>query len=120
MLVTVEGDRAVSVAGDPTHPLTRGFLCAKVSRYLERVYSPDRVLHPLRRVGPKGEGRFERVSWDAALDGIAARLRAIAEGPAGPQAILPDSRTMRRRAGCGTGSGHGCATRGAGSSPGRS
>ncbi len=89
--VTVEGDRAVAVAGDPTHPVTRGFLCAKVSRYLERVYSPDRVLYPLRRVGRKGEGRFERVSWDAALDDIAARLRAIVEGPAGPQAILPYS-----------------------------
>ncbi|HEY8370076.1 MAG TPA: molybdopterin oxidoreductase family protein [Thermodesulfobacteriota bacterium] len=91
MHVTVEGDRAVALTGDPTHPFTRGFLCTKVSRYLERVYSPDRVLYPMRRVGKKGEGRFERVSWDDALRDIAARLKAIAEGPYGPQAILPYS-----------------------------
>ncbi len=91
MHVTVEDGRAVAIAGDPTHPFTRGFLCVKVARYLDRVYSPDRVLHPLRRVGEKGEGRFEQVSWDEALDDIAARLNAIAAGPAGPQAILPYS-----------------------------
>ena len=55
--VTVEDGRAVKLAGDPNHPYTRGTLCAKVNRYLDRVYSPDRVLHPLRRVGGKGEGR---------------------------------------------------------------
>ncbi len=78
MLVTVrheEGRRvAIKVAGDPSHPTTAGTLCTKVSRYLERTYHPDRLLHPLRRVGRKGEGRFERVSWDTALDEIAARL----------------------------------------------
>ena len=56
MTVSVEGGRAVGLGGDPEHRFTQGFLCAKVNRYLERVYSPDRVLHPLKRVGPKGEG----------------------------------------------------------------
>src|SRR5207302_9432339 len=65
-------------------------LCAKGNHYLDRVYSPDRVLHPLRRVGPKGEGRFERAGWDEALADIAARLRAIAAAD-GPEAILPYS-----------------------------
>src|SRR4029453_13369018 len=82
MLVTVErraGRRvAVRVAGDPAHPPTQGVLCTKVSRYLERTYHPDRLLHPLKRVGRKGEGRFVRVPWDEALADIAARLRAIA------------------------------------------
>jgi anaerobic selenocysteine-containing dehydrogenase len=93
MRVTVElreGRRvAVKVAGDPEHPTTRGSLCTKVSRYLERVYHPERVLHPLRRVGRKGEGRFERVSWDEALDDIAARLTRIAALDA--QRIVPYS-----------------------------
>lgn len=90
MSVTVEDGRAVAIGGDPDHPFTQGFLCVKVNHYLERVYSPDRLLHPLRRVGRKGEGRFERISWDGALDLIAARFReTIAEH--GPQAILPYS-----------------------------
>ena len=66
MLVTVESGKAVRVAGDPDHPFTRGFLCAKVNRYVERTYHPDRLQHPLRRVGPKGSGRFERITWDDA------------------------------------------------------
>src|SRR5207245_9050402 len=69
---------------------THGFLCVKVNNYLERVYSPDRVLHPLRRVGPKGEGRFERISWDEALDEIATRFKAIVARD-GAEAILPYS-----------------------------
>jgi anaerobic selenocysteine-containing dehydrogenase len=95
MLVAVErrnGEawRAVDVRGDPDHPVTRGFLCAKVDRYLERTYHPERVTRPLRRMGPKGEARFEPVSWDEALDDIARRLKAaIAEH--GPQAVLPYS-----------------------------
>src|ERR687884_985809 len=68
MLVTVEGGRAVRVAGDPEHPVTRGFLCAKVNRYIERTYHPDRLTRPLRRAGPKGAGRFVPVSWNDALD----------------------------------------------------
>ena len=89
--VTVENGRAVRMAGDPDHPFTRGFLCAKVNRYVERNYHPDRLTTPLRRVGRKGEGRFEPVSWDVALAEIGARLRAIADSPDGPQAILPYS-----------------------------
>ncbi|HEX7441862.1 MAG TPA: hypothetical protein VF319_17390, partial [Caldimonas sp.] len=73
MLVTVENGRAVKVQGDPDHPTTHGALCTKVSRYAERTHHPERVLHPLRRIGPKGAGRFARVSWDEALDDIAAR-----------------------------------------------
>ena len=91
MLITVKDGRATKVAGDPDHPFTQGFLCAKVNRYLERTYHPDRVTTPLRRVGPKGRGQFEPITWDAALDEIASRLSAIATGPHGPQAILPYS-----------------------------
>lgn len=91
MLVTIDDGRAVTIGGDPQHPFTRGFLCHKTARYLDRVYHKDRLMHPLRRVGAKGEGRFERISWDAALDEIASRLNAIANGPHGPQAILPYS-----------------------------
>ncbi|MEO7009954.1 MAG: molybdopterin-dependent oxidoreductase, partial [Caldimonas sp.] len=87
--VTVEGGRVVKVQGDPDHPPTHGALCTKVSRYAERTHHPDRVLHPLKRVGPKGRGEFVRVSWDAALDDIAARLGAIAERA--PEAIVPYS-----------------------------
>jgi anaerobic selenocysteine-containing dehydrogenase len=90
MTVGVEDGRAVSIGGDPDHAFTQGFLCAKVNQYLDRVYSPERILHPLRRVGRKGEGRFERVSWDAALDLIAERFRGVIAAH-GAQAILPYS-----------------------------
>jgi anaerobic selenocysteine-containing dehydrogenase len=91
MQVTVEDGVATRLKGDADHPFTRGFLCQKVARYLQRVYSPDRLLHPLRRVGAKGEGRFERITWDCALDTIAERFAAIAHSEDGPQAILPYS-----------------------------
>ena len=91
MLVTVESGRAIRVAGDPDHPFTRGFLCTKVNRYVERTYHPDRVLHPMRRLGPKGSGRFERVSWDEALNEIAARLNDIRASRDGAESILPYS-----------------------------
>jgi anaerobic selenocysteine-containing dehydrogenase len=87
--INTEG-RAVKLSGDKAHPVTRGFLCAKVTKYLEREYHPDRLLYPLRRSGEKGEGKFERISWDAALDEIAARLGSIAREH-GPEAILPYS-----------------------------
>ncbi len=87
--ITVQGGRVTRVAGDPKHPPTHGALCTKVSRYAERTYHPDRVLTPLKRVGRKGEGRFEPVTWDDALDDIAARLKAIAARD--PQAVLPYS-----------------------------
>jgi anaerobic selenocysteine-containing dehydrogenase len=90
-LVTVENGRAVKIAGDGEHPFTQGFLCAKVNRYIERTYHPERLLHPMRRSGPKGSGQFDVISWDDALDEIAARLTAIVKSPHGPQAILPYS-----------------------------
>jgi anaerobic selenocysteine-containing dehydrogenase len=90
MLVTVENGTATKVRGDPDHPFTQGGLCVKVNDYTNHTYSPDRVLHPLRRVGPKGEGRFERITWDEALDEIAERFRGIID-EYGSQAILPYS-----------------------------
>src|SRR2546425_1092909 len=90
LVVTVENGRGTKLRGDPTHPVTRGFLCGKVAQYLEREYHPERLLYPQRRIGAKGEGRFERISWDDALDAIAARLQAIA-AEFGPEAILPYS-----------------------------
>ncbi len=91
MRVTVRDGVAVDLRGDAEHPFTRGFLCQKMARYLDRVYSDDRLLHPLRRVGPKGSGRFERVGWDEALAEISERFAAIAASGDGPQAILPYS-----------------------------
>jgi anaerobic selenocysteine-containing dehydrogenase len=120
VLITVEDGRATKIQGDPQHPVTRGFLCGKVAKYLERVYSPDRVLYPVRRIAAKGtavkqrsfapRGRvpstalrtssdpapqdpthaWQRISWDEALDEIAARFRAII-AEFGSEAILPYS-----------------------------
>jgi len=92
-LITVEDGRATRIQGDPAHPVTQGFLCAKVAKYLDRVYSPDRVLYPMRRVAPKGTGgetAFERISWDEALNEITARLKQIS-AEFGPEAVLPYS-----------------------------
>jgi anaerobic selenocysteine-containing dehydrogenase len=89
MQVTVENGVAIKVVGDPAHPPTHGTLCAKVSRYTERTYHQDRLLQPLRRVGPKGLGRFEPISWDEALRTIAETLKPIAAQ--NPEAILPYS-----------------------------
>src|SRR5512144_1677755 len=82
MLVTVEDGRAIEIRGADDHPPTGGTLCTKVARYLERTYSTDRVLHPMKRVGPKGAGRFARIDWNEALDTIAARLGEIASSAA--------------------------------------
>ncbi len=101
VLITVENGRATKIQGDPAHPVTRGFLCAKVSKYLDRVYSPDRVLYPMRRIGPKGRSDknvrptravevFERISWNEALDEISSRLKSVA-AEFGPEAIMPFS-----------------------------
>ena len=87
--VTVEDGRAVKIEGAKDHPTTDGFLCTKVNRYLERTYSPQRVLYPMKRAGEKGRGIFERISWDEALDTIAAKFKEIAADD--PQAILPYS-----------------------------
>jgi anaerobic selenocysteine-containing dehydrogenase len=111
VLITVDDGRATRIQGDPEHPVTRGFLCAKVAKYLDRVYSPDRVLYPMRRVASKGpagaapnagksaratqastqaDQTWQRISWDEALDEIASRLRAVAS-EFGSEAILPYS-----------------------------
>jgi len=98
VLITVDQGKAIKIQGDPAHPVTRGFLCAKVAKYLDRVYSPDRVLYSVRRIGPKGvagEGAratkaFERISWDDALDEIASRFNSIA-AEFGSESILPYS-----------------------------
>jgi anaerobic selenocysteine-containing dehydrogenase len=106
VLITIQDGRATRIQGDPEHPVTRGFLCAKVSKYLDRVYSPDRVLYPMRRIAPKGPGvgqpgaavptqtlpaqTWQRISWDEALDEIASRLRTVA-AEFGSEAILPYS-----------------------------
>src|SRR5260221_9029300 len=89
MLVTVKDGVAVKGQGDPTHPFTDGTLCTKVAPYLERTYSPDRLTHPLRRIGKKGKGEFRRIGWDEALDEIAERLKSLAAED--PQTILPCS-----------------------------
>src|SRR5947209_8125995 len=91
MLVTVEDGRATRIAGDPDHPITQGFLCTKVSKYLERTYHADRLLYPQIRTGAKGDGKFRRATWDEALSLIAGKLNAIIRSDDGPQAILPYS-----------------------------
>ncbi|MBS1812612.1 MAG: molybdopterin oxidoreductase family protein [Acidobacteria bacterium] len=90
ILVTVEDGKAIKVEGAKDHPTTNGFLCTKVNRYLERTYSDQRVLYPMKRVGEKGKGIFTRISWDEALDTIATKFKSIAN-EYGPQAILPYS-----------------------------
>ncbi|MGI9082576.1 MAG: molybdopterin-dependent oxidoreductase, partial [Thermoleophilaceae bacterium] len=90
MLVTVEEGRATQVAGNPDQPVTAGFLCGKVSNYLERVYSEERLLHPLIRTGAKGEASFRRASWDEALDRVAEGLSAAIDAHGG-ESILPYS-----------------------------
>jgi anaerobic selenocysteine-containing dehydrogenase len=100
VLVTVdETGRATRIQGDPNHPVTRGFLCGKVAKYLDRVYSPDRLLYPMRRragiaKGPLPQGKeaqaFERITWNEALEIIAAQLQKISDEH-GPESILPYS-----------------------------
>jgi anaerobic selenocysteine-containing dehydrogenase len=87
--VTVQDGKAIKVQGDPAHPPTHGALCTKVSRYPERTYHAERVLHPMKRSGPKGSGQFVRVGWDEALADIAARLKPIAARD--PEAMVPYS-----------------------------
>jgi len=90
ILTTVEDGKAIAVRGNPDHPFTRGRLCVKVNNYEERVYSDKRVLYPLKRVGPKGSGQFQRISWDEAIETIATRWKSII-AEHGAQAILPYS-----------------------------
>ena len=89
LLTTVENGVATRVQGNPAHPHTDGVLCAKVSKYTERSYHPERVLTPLKRTGPKGSGQFAPVGWDEALNDIAQRLKTIAARA--PEAVLPYS-----------------------------
>src|SRR6266508_3395908 len=90
LVVAVSDGRLTSVTGNPDHPFTQGVICGKVREYAERVHSPLRVLRPLRRVGPKGAGEFMPMSWDDAIETIAARWRAITAAD-GAEAILPFS-----------------------------
>ncbi len=89
LMTTVENGRAVKVNGNPDHKHTQGVLCTKVSRYTERTYSPERLMHPLKRSGPKGSGQFVQVTWEEAIQDIAARLKLIAAQ--NPEAVLPYS-----------------------------
>jgi anaerobic selenocysteine-containing dehydrogenase len=91
MEVDVKDGVATQVRGKVDHRFTRGALCGKMASFVEHVYRPDRILHPMKRVGPKGSGQFEPISWTEALETIAARFQGIADSPAGPQAILPYS-----------------------------
>src|SRR3954447_936474 len=90
VLTEVVDGRAVSFQADPDHPVSHGWLCAKVRPYLDHVYHPGRLTHPLRRVGPKGSGQWQRVTWEGALAEIAARWKAIIT-ESGAEAILPYS-----------------------------
>lgn len=90
MVYEVENGKLISVKGNAEHPMTRGGLCVKLKDYEQRHYHPDRLLHPMRRVGPKGSGQFEQISWDEALDEITTRWQAIIKEH-GPQAIIPYS-----------------------------
>jgi len=90
LVINVEDGKGSHLRGNPAHPVTRGFLCGKVARYLDREYSPGRLLYPQKRAGAKGEGKFQRISWDEALDAIAVRLRKVSD-EFGPEAILPYS-----------------------------
>ncbi len=90
LLINVDNGVGSRLRGDPDHPVTRGFLCGKVAQYLDREYSPDRLLYPMKRTGRKGEGRFERITWDQALDTIADRLAGISS-EFGPESVLPYS-----------------------------
>src|SRR3982074_1849600 len=90
LLVTVENGKGTRLRGDPQHPVTRGFLCGKVAQYLEREYSPQRLLYPQKRIGKKGDGRFTRITWEEALETIAERLTETAR-EFGSESILPYS-----------------------------
>jgi anaerobic selenocysteine-containing dehydrogenase len=90
MLVQIEDGRATKLQGDPDHPITRGFLCEKVTRYLDRVYHPERLLYPMKRTGAKGAGQFTRITWDEALATIAQKMQA-ATRDFGSESILPYS-----------------------------
>src|SRR6185295_30534 len=86
--VTVDNGRVTKIDGSRRSEYTSGYICSKVRRFTDRQYSPDRLLHPMKRVGKKGEGKFQQISWDDALQLIAARFTELA-ATAGGEAILP-------------------------------
>ena len=90
MLVSIQAEKVVAVRGNPDHPFTKGRLCVKVNNYQDRVNSTDRILHPLRRVGPKGAGEFQQVTWNEAIRTVADKWKEIIR-TSGPKAILPYS-----------------------------
>src|SRR5271156_2265736 len=90
LVTDVEDGRAIRFRGDPNHPVTRGWLCAKVRPYLDHVYHPGRLLHPLQRVGPKGSGQWQQITWSEAIAEIADRWKKII-ARYGAEAILPYS-----------------------------
>ena len=87
-VVTVEDGRAIDLRGNREHPFTRGVLCGKVDHYLDALHDPERLLYPMRRVGEKGEGRFERIGWDDAIAAVAEGIRGASER-FGPESVLP-------------------------------
>ena len=99
MLAHVEDGRIVRIQGDRDHPNNKGYICVKGKAEAERLYHPDRLLYPLRRVGERGDGKWERVSWETALDGIASALTAVKDGY-GPEAIAAIRGTGPRAGGC--------------------
>ncbi|MHB1161598.1 MAG: molybdopterin-containing oxidoreductase family protein [Chloroflexota bacterium] len=88
LLAIVEGGRVVEVHGDPQHPVTRGIICRKVMEYPGRIYGPERLLHPMKRTGPKGSAQFQQISWEEAIATIAGRFAEIRDS-SGPETILP-------------------------------
>jgi anaerobic selenocysteine-containing dehydrogenase len=90
MVYHVKDEKLIAVKGNADHPMTRGGLCVKLNDYEKRHYHPDRLLYPMKRVGPKGTKQFERISWDEALDTIVDKWQAIIKEH-GPQAIMPNS-----------------------------
>ncbi|WP_457553993.1 molybdopterin-containing oxidoreductase family protein [Desulfobacula sp.] len=90
LLTKVENGQIVSVKGDPDHPFTAGFICHKAKNFPEHVHSPKRITTPLRRIGPKGAGQFESISWNDALDEVASKMQSVSS-EFGPESILPYS-----------------------------
>ncbi|MCP3930952.1 MAG: molybdopterin-dependent oxidoreductase, partial [Bacteroidetes bacterium] len=88
LLVKVEGGKITNVKGDPDHPFTRGFICKKATFFPQHVHNKERILTPLRRSGPKGSGRFEPITWNQALDQVAAKIKRVCTEYS-PEAVLP-------------------------------
>ncbi len=94
VLVHVEDGRIVKVEGNPDHPISKGFICARNRLSIDWLYHPDQLMHPLKRIGDRGEGKWQRVTWDEAMDEIANKLKAIKETH-GPEALGAFEGTVR-------------------------